>query len=325
MQGIVDALNRYGADWATLVVAIVWQSTLVALLVAVVAAALSRASPAARYWLWQIVAIKLLIVPLWSWSLALPWLPASATDPPPAAPLGEPVAVTPIDEKLAAARSPVAHATGVDRPSRPLAELTWRGWLFAGWAAIVLVRVGRLAVQRFRLSRLLAKATAGDERLVSVVHEVATRLKLKRPPRVVLGDFEGSPFVCGIVRPVLVLPRELPAVLGTAELDAVVAHELAHVKRRDLIWAWIPEIARTLYFFHPVAHLASYRIRLERELACDQLAMFASGRGPAEYAETLVRVLSSASRPSIFSTSAATPLDGGTPPITNRESKRSLR
>ena len=114
-----------------------------------------------------------------------------------------------------------------------------------------------------------------------------------------------SPFVCGIVRPVLVLPRELAATLSAADLAQIVAHELAHVKRRDLVWSWIPQIACLLYFFHPVAHLASYRVRLERELACDQLAMILVGRGPAEYADTLVRVLSSTSRPSIFRTSAS--------------------
>jgi beta-lactamase regulating signal transducer with metallopeptidase domain len=89
-----------------------------------------------------------------------------------------------------------------------------------------------------------------------------------------------------------------------------VAHELAHIKRRDLVWGWIPEVARMVYFFHPVAHWTAARIRLERELACDQVAMHQSGRGPAEYAQTLVRVLGAGPRTSAFRTSAA-PLDGG--------------
>jgi beta-lactamase regulating signal transducer with metallopeptidase domain len=97
-----------------------------------------------------------------------------------------------------------------------------------------------------------------------------------------------------------------------ADLEPIVAHELAHVKRRDLAWGWIPEIARTVYFFHPVAHWASNRVRLERELTCDQWAIADSGRSPAEYADTLVRVLASATSPGICRASAA-PLDGGAP------------
>jgi beta-lactamase regulating signal transducer with metallopeptidase domain len=134
-------------------------------------------------------------------------------------------------------------------------------------------------------------------------------------------DLDCSPFVCGLVRSTLVLPRELAAGLSTAELEQVVAHELAHVKRRDLLWSWIPQIARVLYFFHPAAHLASYRIRLERELACDQMAMNATGRTAGEYADTLVRVVSSASRPNILRTSAAAPLDGGAPRTANSENE----
>jgi beta-lactamase regulating signal transducer with metallopeptidase domain len=92
----------------------------------------------------------------------------------------------------------------------------------------------------------------------------------------------------------------------------VLLHELAHVKRRDLLWGWLPEIARLLYWFHPVIHWVYYRLRLERELACDQLAMALSGQSAAGYAETLVRVVSHASQPALFQTAAASArLDGG--------------
>jgi beta-lactamase regulating signal transducer with metallopeptidase domain len=131
----------------------------------------------------------------------------------------------------------------------------------------------------------------------------------------------GSPFVCGVRRPKLVLPHALVGMLGGEEWRQVLAHELAHVKRRDLVWGWIPEIARVLYFFHPVAHWVDYRVRLEREMACDQMAMAVSGRGPAEYADTLVRVVSSASWGSILRTSVAVGLDGNAAAPFNSEPK----
>jgi beta-lactamase regulating signal transducer with metallopeptidase domain len=73
-------------------------------------------------------------------------------------------------------------------------------------------------------------------------------------------------------------------------------HELAHLKRRDLLWGWTTEIAQLVYFFHPLVWWVGYRLRLERELAGDQLAMAHSGHPPADYAQTLVQVVSHASQ-----------------------------
>jgi beta-lactamase regulating signal transducer with metallopeptidase domain len=160
-------------------------------------------------------------------------------------------------------------------------------------------------VQRIRLARLLRRTTAADSSVTSVVNETADELRLRRKPAAVFTDVDCSPFVCGLRRPVLVLPRALAASLGAAQLRQVLLHELAHVKRRDLVWSWLPEIARIIYFFHPVVHWISYRIRLERELACDQLAMSASGTSAADYAETLVQVVTHSSQPGVLKAAAA--------------------
>ncbi|HLJ10028.1 MAG TPA: M56 family metallopeptidase, partial [Planctomycetaceae bacterium] len=104
----------------------------------------------------------------------------------------------------------------------------------------------------------------------------------------------------------------LTARLSPAELRHVLLHELAHVRRLDLVWGWTGEIARVVYFFHPLAHWLCYRMRLERELACDTIAMSLSGQNASEYVATLVRVISHASEPTVFKTAAASAgLDGG--------------
>jgi beta-lactamase regulating signal transducer with metallopeptidase domain len=148
--------------------------------------------------------------------------------------------------------------------------------------------------------------------VVEAVRDAAARLALPRTPQAVLTDADCSPFVCGIRRPVVVLPRKLAASLGPTELDHVLLHELAHVKRHDLAWGWIGEIARVVYFFHPLMHWICYRARLERELACDALAMSLSGQNVREYMATLVRVVSQSSEPTVFKTAAASAgMDGG--------------
>ncbi len=79
-------------------------------------------------------------------------------------------------------------------------------------------------------------------------------------------------------------------------LDQVVLHELAHLRRGDLYWGWTIELARIIYFFHPLIYWVGYCLNLERELACDQVAMAVSGHAAGDYAEVLVRVASHASR-----------------------------
>jgi beta-lactamase regulating signal transducer with metallopeptidase domain len=302
MQAVVEAINRLGAGAAPLVVAVVWQSTIVALVVAAAVYALRGASPAVRYWLWQIVAIKLLVVPLWSWSLAVGWLPAAM----PAPQVVEASPPAPSPNASPRAELPRANVEPVSVATRThAAALTWRGGLFVAWAAIVLLQIARLVWQRVRLARILRACEPADLQLAEIVDRLGECLGLARRPRLLATDLASSPFVCGILQPALVVPRELVATLARADLEQVVAHELAHVARRDLVWGWIPEIARVLYFFHPVAHVACQRIRLERELACDQQAMLTSGRRPGEYAETLVRVLGIASRPSMLGAAAA--------------------
>ncbi len=305
MSTVIEALNRYSADWTGLVVAVVWQTTLLALAIGAFAYFLRTSSPAVRFWLWQIVAIKLLLMPFWIW-----WVPL-------------PLLVAPVKNVVAfpAAELDIAVPAEIQSPQRApraasgsqLSDLRWQSWLLVAWGAVVFAQFARLAVQWRRLARLLHDAGPADAGLCASLAQVAAKLRLARVPTVRLTSMDCSPFVCRALRPTLVLPRDLLATLAPVELTQVLAHELAHVKRRDLVWGWTVELARVFYFFHPVAHWVGYRVRLERELACDQLAMAASGRGPAEYADTLVRVVSAISQPSIFRVSASAGLDGGEP------------
>ncbi|HEV7223427.1 MAG TPA: M56 family metallopeptidase [Pirellulales bacterium] len=291
--------------------AIVWQSTLLAGLVAGICWLLRGSAPALRYWCWQIVALKLLVMPWWIVAVPLPrFLAEGATGTLPRtnvpAENREHGRGAGMDRLLA----PSAEAAELAARKTPdlfdlLRQLTWRSWLVLAWLAGMAWQVGRLLVQHFRLRRLLRRATAAsDPRLLAKVKEVAARLGLSRRPDVVLTEGQGAPFVCGLLRPLLALPRELVTELDAAQLRDVLLHELGHLKRRDLWWGWLPALARMIYFYHPVAHWVCFRIRLERELACDQLAMTVGGRSAAQYAEVLFQVISRASMPAVLSTTS---------------------
>jgi len=306
----VHAFNDWSASVTALAVAILWQSALLAVLAAGVCWLLRRSAPALRYWCWQIVALKLLLMPWWVVAVPLPGFSgevATAVPPPPGRTTenraGTPGA--PTDRVVAPPAGEVGPAAG-ETPGRFdfLGQLTWRSWLVLAWLGGIAWQVGCVLARHRRLGRLLRRATAAEPRLLALMEQAAAQLRLSKRPDLVLTDGAGGPFVCGLMRPVLVLPRGLLAELDAGQWRAVMLHELSHLKRRDLWWGWLPALARVVYFFHPVAHWVHFRVRLERELACDQLAMTLSGRGAAEYARVLVQVVSHASMPAALTMSS---------------------
>ena len=323
MQTFFESLNAAAALWSERIWGVIWQSTILIVVVAIVAGLfLRRSSPSVRYWVWQILALKILLMPFWTYAIPLPrFLPQPREElaelsPPPIVTGGAAPAKTEPspDEGEPAVQAPLLpHAADeVRSAAKPGPELSWQAWFFLGWGAIVLAQAVRLVQQRRRLLRVLRQSAPAEAALAEAVRETAVRLELPRMPLAVLTDTDCSPFVCGIRQPVVVLPRKLAASLGPIELNHVLLHELAHVRRRDLAWGWIGEIARVVYFFHPLVHWICYRARLERELACDAIAMSLSGQNAGEYVATLVRVVSQSSEPTVFKTAAASAnLDGG--------------
>jgi beta-lactamase regulating signal transducer with metallopeptidase domain len=322
MADFIANWNANASIWGDRMWAVLWQSTVFAAVVALVSVLfLRRSSPAVRYWVWQVVAVKLLIMPFWTYAILLPQMIPTVSEREPAessvqiAALdtlpAEPSPESPVVIRKTAIVKPSPQAHDVPQTVSTWSRITWLGWLFAVWGTVVAAQCVRILWQHRRLARLLREAVPADAALQALVGETACRLGLRRAPQAVLTELDCSPFVCGIRRAVLVMPRGLTATLNATELNHVLLHELAHVRRLDLVWGWVGELARMAYFFHPVVHWIAYQIRLERELACDQLAMAASGQQAAEYAATLVRVVSQTSEPSVFKTSAASAgLDG---------------
>lgn len=334
MSKTLEQLNAWAEAWADLMWAILWQSTLLIAVIAAIALLLRRSSPNVRYWLWQIVAVKLLLMPFWTLSIELPsWAGGPLLPDAVVAQPARPVAERP--EGLAApvpsgrAGGPVENRpAAAESPGWGLREIGWRSWLLIVWLAAVAWQFIRLLWQRVRLGRLLRGARAGDAELSALVGELAEESRLRRKPAVAVTDVACPLFVCGLRRPVLVLAGSLVASLDRARLRQALLHELAHVKRLDLLWSWPVEIARIFYFFHPLVHWVGYRLRLERELACDQLAMALSGGTPADYTNTLIDVVSHASRPAVLGgpDAISAGLDGNSmPPQHNRTSTQQSR
>lgn len=118
---------------------------------------------------------------------------------------------------------------------------------------------------------------------------IGLALGLRRAVLLRLSHAIESPMTMGTLRAVVLLPLSAITLLGPDELEVVLAHELAHVRRADFFWNVLQTIAETLFFFHPAVWWISTRIRHERELCCDDLALRVCPN-PIVYAHALFRL-----------------------------------
>ena len=150
-------------------------------------------------------------------------------------------------------------------------------WLGVAWLAGVALFSLRLlsgwAAMR-RLSREAWPVAASVERLCA---RVARRLRVYRPVRLLESVRVTVPSALGIFRPILLLPASVATGLAPEDLEAVLAHELAHIRRHDYFVNLLQTVAETLLFYHPAVWWVSRQIRLERENCCDDLAVAATG------------------------------------------------
>ena len=116
-----------------------------------------------------------------------------------------------------------------------------------------------------------------------------TRMGLTRPVRLLISSLAEGPSVVGWIRPVILLPAATLLGLTPEQLEAVLAHEFAHIRRYDYLVNILQMVVETLLFYHPAVWWTSARIRHERELCCDDLAVSSCG-DPLCYARALTKL-----------------------------------
>lgn len=148
--------------------------------------------------------------------------------------------------------------------------------LLAFWLAGALLLVGRMLFASFRLHRIVRRATRqheDDGSLARLVEGVRRQLGIRRHVRVISSDIVKTPALHGIFRPTLLLPSSLRQSFAGSELRHVVLHELWHLKRHDVGVNWLLSFVQAIHWFNPLVWFAVLRIREEREICCDELAL----------------------------------------------------
>src|SRR5438105_1231727 len=152
-----------------------------------------------------------------------------------------------------------------------------QAWALPLWSVGVLLFSVRLAWGGAHISALRRRGRRADDRIQAIVTRLATRIGIERPVRALISAGVDTPSVLGWLRPAILLPPASLLGLNPQQLEAVLAHELAHVRRHDYLVNILQMVTETLFFYHPVVWWASTQIRRERELCCDDLAVQASG------------------------------------------------
>jgi beta-lactamase regulating signal transducer with metallopeptidase domain len=140
-------------------------------------------------------------------------------------------------------------------------------------------------IQRLRRSALVE---APEDVRVSLAW-LCKRLGIARHVSLRISEHIPGPLAMGIVRSLIILPASALMALNPEQLEAVLAHELAHVRRADYLWNLVQTMIETLFFFHPAVWWLGRRLREQRELCCDDVAV-QSCADPLIYATALLRL-----------------------------------
>jgi beta-lactamase regulating signal transducer with metallopeptidase domain/peptidoglycan/xylan/chitin deacetylase (PgdA/CDA1 family) len=151
-------------------------------------------------------------------------------------------------------------------------------WLVLVWLAGALALALRLLggwVLTERLRREPATPLARDWR--ETLARLARQLRVSRPIRLCESALVEVPTVIGWLRPVILVPASALTGLSAPQLEALLAHELAHIRRHDYLVNLLQSVLEIVLFYHPAVWWLSGRVRIEREHACDDLAVRATG------------------------------------------------
>ncbi|MBN1974154.1 MAG: M48 family metalloprotease [Sedimentisphaerales bacterium] len=179
-------------------------------------------------------------------------------------------------------------------------SMTWQGGIFLIWLIGVLV-LSVLLIQRiFFVKSLIAQSEPAKNRLLETSQECSKQLGIRRSIGMKLSLNASSPAVCGLFKPVILIPANLLSKMSHDKFKAILIHELSHIKRADLWVNCVQTILQIIYFYNPLVWLANAIVRRIREQAVDEMVLVALGAEAKSYSNTLIDVAEMAfSRPAL--------------------------
>jgi len=257
-----------------------WQSTLFAAAAGVLVLLLKKNQAQAHYWIWFAASMKFLV----------PFSILISLGSRLASPVASGVRGYDFLEVISQPFSPVhpaqqAASAALALLLRFLPALLLAGW-FCGFAAVLFFWQLRWA----RMRAILRKATPIDSgRELEMLHRLEKTAGNSTKVRLMLSEAALEPGIVGIFHPIMLLPSGIAERLSDAQLQAILTHELCHVRRRDNLAAVLHMLVEALFWFHPLIWWLGSRLVAERERACDEDVLH-RGSEPQAYAEGILKV-----------------------------------
>ena len=276
--------------WASL------QGTVLIVMIMIIQRILRRRLPAHwHYFLWVLLLIR----------LAIPWLPESKMSIFNLVPRS--IQQGRIIESFSQSRSadPMGfymHARSMSEPETTKESeafsVKFVRTLPALWLAGTVLLAGYVLMRSISLWRTVKRERPiTDSEILDLLEDSKMQMGVETILAVIVSDKIKSPALFGFVRPRLLLPQGMLETYGLEELRYVFIHELGHLKQRDIYLGWLIALLQVVHWFNPLMWFAFGRMRADRELACDRLAISTMGPDePPEYGRTIVSLLESFSQ-----------------------------
>jgi beta-lactamase regulating signal transducer with metallopeptidase domain len=263
-------------------------SALLAVAAAVQLALWRRGSAASRHFIWTLALVGLLLLPLAartmpSWPIAVSHVaPAALTD------VAAVVSAAPGLETSAPASVAGPGSATLARSASP-AAVSWPSLAAAAYVVIAAALLILVVFEQWRVHRFGRRAAVvTDPEWLHLLTECADRLAVSRPVRLLRSADAGVPAAIGSRQPAIVIPSSADDWLEDRR-RAVLLHEMAHVARRDCLTQLLASVACAVYWCHPAVWWIASRLRIERELACDD-RVIAAGTDARDYARHLLEI-----------------------------------
>lgn len=259
-----------------------WLDALIGLVLAAILKLLSRAKPQSRYFIACVALALMIILPV----ITTYFLHVRPNEPLHIVADDDSVAVMSVDFSFKNIRvdgdERIAGTQKINWINRTITE-TWNTservetflpWLILLWLVGVVIYAIKLGGSLFYTANLhKLTVNISNPKLDDMVNELSSRLSIKRKIKVFESAFVNIPMTIGWIYPLILLPPSSLLGLTPIQLQAIITHELIHIKRYDFFINFLQSVTETLLFYHPAVFWTSRKIREEREYICDDLTV----------------------------------------------------
>lgn len=312
LQSVFLPFDTAGYQIMTMLLSVLWQSTILFAFAGILAFFLRRKKETVRHAVWLAALLALPLLPILSRGVAELGTPNANLDMIPTYSEPEKAPVSPVQtvpssptaesrQVIAPDEPPAPPTTVAENPSTVIAapviqerslSISEYPWALALLAYLLATAgfLGWILVMRFRIHFWIRKGAAVDTpRIMAAFHAAEQSLELVREYLIIEHSGIPAPLTCRVLRPVVILPYGFAKGLADDELRAVALHELAHIRRWDTLVFTLAALVRAFFFFQPLAWFAARQVSYLAEVACDSAAL-EHGKNPVIYARLLTRL-----------------------------------